>query len=278
MSLKSITGSTVSKQHMRIPTLAEARAVILHRHAVKLLVLGHQKSGTTAIGALLAKMMGGSYANDPLFLYDWGHGQAVKDVVDHPERLGPLVSRNRRLFCNTVLKDPDLTFLIPECRRIFTNAQVVFVMRDPRNTIRSIADRLQLTSDDLQQSADALELPNRHWQLILASQLPDVGGTTVAEVLALRWQRAANEYLRNAEQVHLIRYEDFLADRSLELRRILSELDIRQRADVTQWLDHQFQPKGNRHTDLYERLGTRNLEAIERICAETMAQFDYNAG
>jgi len=97
-------------------------------------------------------------------------------------------------------------------------------------------------------------------------------------VLALRWQRAANEYLRNAEQVHLIRYEDFLADRSLELRRILSELDIRQRADVTQWLDHQFQPKGNRHTDLYERLGTRNLEAIERICAETMAQFDYNAG
>jgi signal transduction histidine kinase len=261
---------------MRIPTLGDIRTFLLHRHAVKLVVVGHQKSGTTAVGALLARMVGGSFANDPLYECDWGRGQAVKEVVDNPEQLGRLVSEKRGLFCKTVLKDPDLTFLLPQCQRVFDKAQIVFVARDPVSTIRSIADRLDLSSKDLGQPADCVTLPNRHWRLILSSQLPEVGGTTVAEVLARRWSRAAREYLHHADRVHFIRYEDFIADRSHQLKDLLSELRMRKRNDAAHWLNHPFQPRGQAQTDITERIGARNLEIIESVCSETMERLDYS--
>ena len=42
------------------------RALVLHRHAVRIVVLGHQKSGTTAIAALLSMMLDDKYSNDPI--------------------------------------------------------------------------------------------------------------------------------------------------------------------------------------------------------------------
>src|SRR5690606_22302361 len=68
--------------------LSDARAIVLHRHAVRVVVLGHQKSGTTAIASLLAKMVRRDYANDPLYSVDRGRAELVERTMRTPNSLG----------------------------------------------------------------------------------------------------------------------------------------------------------------------------------------------
>ena len=260
---------------LRLPTSESVRAIFLHRHAVEVVVLGHQKSGTTAIAALLARMAGKGYSNDPLYRVDWGGGSAAEAVMANPESLTDLVRSRRRMFCRPFLKDPDLSFIIPACRRTFDRARFVFVVRDPRDTVRSIADRLGLTARDLLCPADASKLPNRHWSLILAGCLPEVRGNSIAEAIAMRWRIAVRHFYDNSDGIVLLRYEDFLADRIGSLARCLGDLGIKQRQDITPWLETRYQPKGDASMGLQDRLGNECVRFIEEICSVELHKMGY---
>lgn len=253
------------------------RALVLHRHAVRIVVLGHQKSGTTVIAALLSMMLDDEYSKDPLYFVDLGNAQQVERLLMRPDLLRSVVSRHRRLFCRSVLKDPDLSFLVPQARAVFDNAKFLFVIRDPRTVIRSIADRLSLSKEDLCVTAENLSLPNRHWTLILSGALPPERGATVAEVLAHRWRRAAGEYLQNPGGFTLIKYEDFLQEKLETLRTGLTELGLRQKVDVAQWVDHQFQPKGKSTVATHERIGRGTWDSVTDICRRELIHFGYES-
>ncbi|NEP45581.1 MAG: hypothetical protein F6K35_42755, partial [Okeania sp. SIO2H7] len=106
-----------------------------------ILVLGNQKSGTSAIAALLAEMTDLSVTIDlrkeiPNPTYD----KIIKGELTFSE----FVQLNKLDFSRDIVKEPNLTLLDRELAEYFPNSDFVFVIRDPRDNIRSILNRLQL--------------------------------------------------------------------------------------------------------------------------------------
>lgn len=248
---------------------------LLSPQSVRVVALGHQKSGTTAIAALIAEAAGVALAFDPLFHIDDGRADVADRLSKDPSSLSALVQSHKRSFCRPVLKDPDLSFFVTEAMAVFSHARFLFVMRDPRTTIRSIADRLGLAAHDLAAPADASKLPNRHWQLILSGALPEIRGRSVAEVLARRWLLCAENYAKNSQTLTLVSYERFLEDKSGVIHRTMEELKLQVRRDIADKVNIAFQPRGNARAPLPERLGRENLRVINEICGQKMTSFGY---
>ena len=246
--------------------------------AVRLIVLGHQKSGTSAVGALLAKMLARSYAQDPFYACDVGRGQVAYEVVNGSVLLGQAVAANRSLFCRYVLKDPDLTFVVEQLPDVFPNAKLVFVVRDPRDTIRSIADRLKLSWEELSQPLKPQAAMNRHWKLILGGELPagNFNGMAVAEVLAHRWVKAVSAYIEHQRGNLVIRYEDFCNDKIGSLTQLAKRLGLVARSDISRWVDVPFQPKGVGGASWDDRMGHHTVTIIEEVCSSHMRRFNYS--
>ena len=112
---------------------------------VLVVVLGHQKSGTTAIASLLSKAVGLDVSIDPLFHIDQGKAKVVENLINNPNSIRWLCLRHSNLFCKEIVKDPDLIFVYEHVRRHYRNAQLLFVVRDLRDTIQSICNRLGLS-------------------------------------------------------------------------------------------------------------------------------------
>lgn len=106
-------------------------------------VVGNQKSGTTAVGALLAECGGVSFNNDPLH----GRKEKLKDFITGDLEFARFVKKSRSAFRRAVIKDPEFTFLYSQIASVFPAAQFVFVIRDPRDNIRSVLNRLQIPGD-----------------------------------------------------------------------------------------------------------------------------------
>ena len=106
-------------------------------------VLGNQKSGTSAIAALLAKACGLSYDIDLGGLRVREYERIYADPTPQTLRA---VLRDRATIemSKAVVKEPNLTFLAARLRALHPRARHVFIVRDPRANIRSICNRLQL--------------------------------------------------------------------------------------------------------------------------------------
>lgn len=245
---------------------------------VRVVVLGHQKSGTTAVGALLAGALKVDFANDPLYRIDWGRARVVRSLVNDAADLSECVNTNRSLFCSVVVKDPDLSFLVEDCARVFPKASIVHVVRDPRDTIRSIADRLDLTPEDLGRATVSRSDFTPHWQLILDGNLPALEGATVAARLAQRWRRAWALTQAYEGPVTVLRYEDFRQDKTQAIGKLAEGLHLKVRADISSQVDVPFQPSGRPAVKLDERLGEDNLRQIESLCQSEMDELGYARG
>ena len=248
---------------------------------VKVVVLGHQKSGTTAIAALLAKAAGLDVSIDPLFYIDQGKAKAVEKLINNPKSIRWLCLRHPSLFGQEIVKDPDLIFVYKQVQRHYRNAQFLFVVRDPRDTIRSICNRLSLAGDELNYCPKNSDMKNgnNHWKLILSGQLPnqDVSDHQFGFIynLAHRWRIAAEIYSNNADEMVFFRYEDFLREKEKSINEIAFELGLKCTKAITKYVDVQYQPKGDSTSDWSAFFGQENLNLIEEICAESMSTFGY---
>jgi hypothetical protein len=64
------------------------------------------------------------------------------------------------------------------------------------------------------------------------------------EKKAWHWWVYAEHYLENQDNVRLIRYEDFRANKKAEIEVLAKELGFTKLADISWLVDVQFQPKG----------------------------------
>jgi hypothetical protein len=233
------------------------------------IVLGNQKSGTSAIASLLAEMGGLTKTIDipPL----WGSlGVAV---MRGEKPLAEVVELHRGHFCAELIKEPMMTFFAGQVLEVFPEARLACVVRDPRDNIRSLLDRRQLPGDlpELDEAQRA-SLGNR------ITIDPEVWGgrdENYVGVLAHRWNLAAEGYLAHRERMRLALYEEFLADKLGFLERLAADLEIEPRADVRARLDVQYQPRGNREVSWQAFFGEENLARIERICASRLRELGY---
>jgi len=244
------------------------------------LIGGNHKSGTTAIGALLAKATGLRYSNDPFWAIASldAHETVVPDLLAQRQDIAQIVRRYPAYFSAEIIKDPNFSYVYPQLSEYFPQSPQVFIVRDPRQNIRSILNRLRIDGqlDALGPEQDRA-LPPR-WRALLAGEGLEVTDGNHVDRLARRWSTLVQRYVDRSDAIRLVRYEDFVADPLHWTGRILGHAGIRVSDGQLAEQDRQFQPRGNRAIAPEAFFSPRNLAAIESICAAGMARFDYAPG
>ena len=241
-------------------------------HAAPIFILGNQKSGTSAIAALLAELTALSAIVDLK--------KEIENPTYHRVKIGELsfaefVKLNRLDFSKDIIKEPNLTLLYQELNDYFPRAKFVFVIRDPRDNIRSMLDRLQIPGNLSQLDQNHWQKITPAWELIINNQWLGIEGENYIEMLAGRWNYTTNIFWQHQDKMILTRYEDFLQDKIGELVRIANELGLKPLKDITDKVDIQFQPRGNREVKWEDFFGNENLRKIELICGDKMKLFGY---
>lgn len=237
-------------------------------------IFGNQKSGTSAIAALLGEATGLSYTIDILCLYEG----LEERLFNGDSSFDEVIDRGRYYFSKGIIKDPGFTFFYDELAARFPSAKRVFVLRDPRQNIRSILNRLQLPGDldDLYpEQWQMLQQQFPCWYPILEGSLAGHKGKTYIETLALRCQQVFQLYCHHQAELVPIYYETFNQDKVGSIHQLASQLGLPVIRDIDDVKDVQFQPRGNTEVTLEQFFGTTNLQRVEEICEEAMLAVGY---
>jgi hypothetical protein len=241
-------------------------------HPNPIFVLGNQKSGTSPIAGLLARLTGLSLTMD------------IRREIEHPGielvrrgemTLSEFVQRNKLDFSRAIIKEPNLTFIYELLADAFPGATFVYVYRDPRDNIRSILNRINATGRQERLNAAQHGDMTAGWKRVFEGEPLGRKGADYIETLAIRWDCAARILLENRERFQAVRFEDFLRDKAGEISRLAGELDLAEKHDITDHVDYPFQPPGDRSVGWIEFFGMINLKRIEEICGDSMRQLKY---
>ena len=239
-----------------------------------IIVLGNEKSGTTIIAALLAKISGYSVALD--IPGTWEPVQSKLKTGKIP--LDEVIQNNKVHFSKDIIKEPVLTFEYEKLKERFPQAKFVLILRDPRDNIRSILNRLKLPGDLEELTPLYQEKVGALWNVyktVVYNQWQGVPYNHYIESMAGRWNLCADVYLNNSNDVLLIKYEDFLKDKVKSLENLAKKLNLPQNFSIENEVDKQYQPKGNKRVDTKEFFG-KNLSKISDITSEKMRKVNYN--
>lgn len=259
------------------------REIYRHRTAEvcanPVLLGGLQKSGTTAIATLLSIATGLRYSNDPLWQAHRANPRAFlfTDLLENRLSLAAFIRSHRAYFAAEIIKDPDFALMFDALTAQFPASPLVFIVRDPRQNIRSILNRLQLPGDlaELDRGQRRALRQDKSWDAILQGRGLGITEGNYIERLAQRWNAVADRYLQRRERVHLLRYEDFVANKVACIAALAGTLDLPIVADITGDQDRQYQPRGDRTAQPDRFFGAHNLALIETTCAANMAKFGY---
>lgn len=233
-------------------------------------VLGNHKAGTTVIAALLGELSGLPVS---LELKRQIHRSQFEQVYSGQLSMEDFVERNRVAFSRRIIKENQLLFLFEALHRRFPEGQFIGIIRDPRDNIRSILNRLDIPGDG-DRSFRELSV-GRAWRHVIDNSWLDINCEHYIEQLAHRWNRAAEVHLANRQRMPLVQYEKFSANKREVLVEVAEQLGIPHDNDITPWLDVQYQPRGDRRISWPEFFGRDNLDRIETICRHRMSQFEY---
>jgi hypothetical protein len=239
-----------------------------------LFVLGNQKSGTSAIGALLAQALQASLTLD--LIVAPGHARDLLAAHRDSAGFAAFVRRRKYEFSKEVIKEPNLTLLQPRLREYFPGAGYVFVVRDPRDTIRSILDRLEVAGD-LEDNPGLDHVRPRIWKLFFEIGCPDPERYAhYIDRLAWRWNSMVDIYCSSPEPMELVKYEDFVRDKAGVIHALAAKVGARGSLQELHHLDEQYQPPGrSRERSREDFFGPDNLQRIETICRERMELLEY---
>ncbi|MGB7242269.1 MAG: hypothetical protein WBC93_09310 [Sulfitobacter sp.] len=235
------------------------------------IIFGVQKSGTSAISGLL----GEATALRTQIDFQGAWEPFMTDLVLGRTEIADFVNKNAWAFSAKIIKEPCLTFVAPQVMAHFPNGQAVFVVREPARNIQSILNRLRLSGQDTTLDANQGAALNDTWRSILTGQDMGLQGLNTIEVLARRWQRAAEIYYADSDQYILVRYEDFLAGKVTEIGHLAKSLNIPVKHDIHHLVDVAFQPAARNRVGPLAFFGQKNLSLIHEICGPAAAKLGY---
>lgn len=234
-------------------------------------VLGNQKSGTSVLAGLLAARCGRTVTID------------IRREIHDPSfhRVGPSrlshriwVRRMALSFSTDIVKEPNLTLMAAQLREMFPRARFVGIVRSPAENIRSIFDRLGLDGAEPDAPADPARLPTEGWRVLLDGGWQGMPSAGPVELMAQRWVKTAQAMRALGDDILIIRYEDFVRDKTRFVDEAAAFVGLRGEHDLTPLLDRQFQPRGKRAGEAASVFGA-NRAIIERVCGEAASGFGY---
>jgi len=242
----------------------------------EIFVLGMQKSGTTAVAALLAEGTGLKASLDFFYKEKCLH---VKKYHEGTIEFKDIVADFRLFFLNPIVKDPDLAFMYNDIKECFPRSRFIFVVRDPRDTLRSIFDRLDIDGKTLEQNENTRRtlVNSPGWKYVIEGKYPAAKGTTILERLSERWNMAVDVYLNDEKRIILIKYEYFMKDRAGALLKISNNMGIDFSIDLLNGkTEKNYQKPGKyRGRNMIEFWGEQNMKCIEDICVKRMNKIGY---
>lgn len=233
------------------------------------LVLGNQKTGSTAIAELLSQLGQLRAAFDLPALHP-----PDAHLRNEPAAVAAFVQRMRYYFRHELVKENELTPATDALLEVLPRARPVFVVRHPVHNIRSILDRVDLPGRPI--PLEEIDLAASNWQSVVTSRPLGIDAPDQITALAKRWNHMTDLYERHRERLHLVRYEDFVADKQGTIRTLAEQLRIEPRRDIRPLLDVSFQPRGaHRSVPPHEFFSAEALDTIHRLCAENMESLAY---
>lgn len=149
-------------------------------------------------------------------------------------------------------------------------------MREPRDNIRSILNRLKLPGDLPALEKEQWDRMSPAWRMIVDCRWLGFEAGNYIEMLARRWNYMADVYLENASGFVLCRYEDFINDKAGEIKRLANQFGLPPKNDISERVDVQYQLKGDRDVSWLRFFGEKNLAAIESVCESRMQRLEYH--
>ena len=236
--------------------------------------LGNQKSGTTAIAALTAKLTGATATID---LMNANRESVWPRLWSGDMSFDELVSRNRLDFSRQIVKEPSLSPFVSQLLEHFPRSRgIVAIVRDPRDNIRSILDRHKLPGDLEDLPAGTIAGMPGGWSTVFDSRWLGAPPGNYIVQLAYRWHFITRRFREHGARIHVVRYEDFLRDKPGFLDALAGRLGLPPRHDVRGEVDRQYQPAGKPGRDWREYFGAANLAIINDLCADQMRPLDYD--
>lgn len=243
-------------------------------HSEPIFVLGHQKSGTTVIANLLALALGERYSHDMFYHRQYSN---MSNVYNGSISIREIVRDIPSAFAAGVIKDPDLTLLLPSILTHFPKSKIIFVVRDPKDNIGSILERLGIPGDLQGRPAEqAFASINKSlWKEALCHSFAQNKSNHYIDILSNRWNYYNAFGLTDNTRLHIIKYEDFLTDKAKNIEHICSIIGRVVKNDISNKINKPFQPKGKRSTNHLTFYGRDNLSRINTICQPLMLKFGY---
>lgn len=238
-----------------------------------IIILGNQKSGTSAIAALLGEMTGLSFHIDMMKANEKNIYESVKKGE---YSFSQFIQLNKLEFSKQIVKEPNLTLFYDELKEYFPGATFVFTIRDPRDNIRSQLDFFQIPGNLEQMTREHKQRLVRSWPSIFDGRWLGLKGENYIEMLAARWNYTADVFLLHPDEMRSFKYEDFVQDKIGTLKQLATDLGLSEAKDISAKLNRQYQPAGsNKNVKWRDFFGDENLARIERICGERMKKFGY---
>ncbi len=254
--------------------LAEERiaATVARPHDCPIFIFGNQKSGTSAISALLARATGTRLQLD----FRGAREPYLTPLLNGQIDLDGYIRRNAYAFSAPMIKEPGLTFIANRLAERYPNSPCVFIVRNPFDNIRSILNRLKLRGDLRPDEVNLRALPNSTWRAVVSGGDLNLSGSYV-EIQARRWNRAVDEYRKASGRFVLVRYEDFNIAKQDVIADLAERLGLTVRHSIVDVMDRAFQPRGYASVDLLSFFGPTNTARIADICADGLNLFGYTA-
>jgi hypothetical protein len=234
------------------------------------LVFGNQKSGTSAIASLLADYAGLSKTIDIPGLWP----PVGKEIMLGERRFESCFPWLNLEFSRELVKEPMMTFFADQALELFPNSKAIFIVRDPRDNIRSLLNRRKLSG--ALENISGLKMAAGK---TLVGDLDVWGGISdghnYIDQMAVRWNAAYEQYQNHSDRLLLVRYEDFLSDKLGFIADLASSVGLSQKASIKSSVNVQYQPKGNNQATYTDFFGEKNLRKIERHCEENLRELNY---
>lgn len=237
-------------------------------------ISGMPKSGTTAILRLMGLASGATTLNDPFYKLDLQKVDFRDALFEGQLPLSSLMRRYPRIFRGELVKDPNLIFFYEDLAATYPEAGWVYTVRDPRDNIRSILNRLHLPGR-VDAITPLLDDVQGAWKRVLDGRSPTLGGRDPFERMAKRWVRMAEEVDRAGDRVEVSRYEDFMQGKEAQIATLCRAVGLDPVHDIAEHVDTQFQPKGDRRAVWSEFYGPEELATIDRVRAPWLEKFGY---
>lgn len=235
-------------------------------------VLGHQKSGTTAIAALLSEATQLPATLDILEDHrtqDFGRVLASQMSVEDYVRRYPLA------FRRPIIKEPNLTLMGPQLAEQFPEARWVMVIRDPVQNIRSLLDRVGLAGDLERLDDSAVQKLQPPWNLLFEHPTGSADWPEhYIDQLAERWCLFAGVTRQLPTTPLVVRYEDFARDKQGCIESLAQRLGESVRVDIADRVDISRQPAGARRARPEADVFGANLARIHARCSESLSELE----